>query len=182
MSLARALKLPLAQEGHIGGAGEGRTEFATTEIKSLTLPGLELFPKAVWALGVNKSVSPFEGRRIDGLLGVDFLEHFVVRIDYPNRKIDVFSPDERPCDADGVVVPLEKNGGHYTTKAALHLKNGESCEGTFVVDVGVRMPLIAATPFVDRNHLIDATKAGPLQTVGGGLGGETKAHLARSNR
>jgi hypothetical protein len=179
MTVARALKLPLANERNITGAGEGSAEFATTEIKSLTFPGLDLFPKAVWALGVNKPVSPFEGRRIDGLIGVDFLERFIVRIDYPNRKIDVLSADEPAPVAGGIVIQLEKNGGHYTTKATLRLKNGESYEGTFIVDVGVRAPLIAATPFVNRNHLIDATKAGPMQSFGGGIGGETRGHPAR---
>ncbi len=179
MALARELELPVKVRGQIGGAGEGTTAVGTTSVRSLGLPGLELFPKTVWALAVNEPVSPYEGRRIDGLLGVDFLERFVVRIDYPARKLDVFSPAAFRPDGKGVAVPLEKRGGHYTLRATLGLKGGRSVEGRFILDVGVRLPLLVATPFVDRHGLIAALGAGQPQTVGGGLGGETLARLGR---
>jgi hypothetical protein len=92
MTEARKLRLPIGNLRQISGAGEGRTSMGTTKIKSLGLPGLDLFPTLVWALAVNEPVAPFEGRRIDGLLGVDFLERFVIRIDYLNRKLDVVLP------------------------------------------------------------------------------------------
>jgi PDZ domain/Aspartyl protease len=179
MTLARELKLPISKEQEIGGAGEGRTTLGFTQVKSLTLPGLDLFPKSTWALAVNKPVSPYEGRRIDGLLGVDFLERFVVRIDYPGRTLDVFLPGEFRPTGKEITVPLEKVGGHYTVPGTLGLKGGKSVKGRFIVDVGVRLPLLAATPFVNRHELIGALSAGPRQTVGGGLGGETTAHLGR---
>jgi hypothetical protein len=177
--LARILKLPQTDERAIGGAGEGRTAVGSTRIKSLALPGLTLFPPTVWALGVNKPVAPYEGRRLDGLLGVDFLERFVVRIDYTARKLDVFEPDAFRPSGKEVSVPVEKIGGHYAAKGSIRPKGGKSIEGTFILDVGVRLPLLAATPFVTRNNLITALGAGPKRTVGGGLGGETTAHLAR---
>jgi hypothetical protein len=85
--LARELQLPVTGEREIARAGEGRAAVGNTKIDSLSLAGPELFPRAVWALGVNKPGSPsYGGRRIDGLLGIDFLERFVVRIDHPKVK------------------------------------------------------------------------------------------------
>jgi hypothetical protein len=179
MSVARELQLPIVNEREIAGAGEGPTQMGTTHVKSLGLDGLDWKPKIAWALAVNKPVSPFEGRRIDGLLGVDFLEQFVVRINYPERKIEIIQPTAFRHDGTGVTVPLEKRQGHFTVLAKLRLKGGQEIDGRFVVDIGVRLPLIVSTPFVNRHRLIDATKAGPMQTVGGGIGGETLARLAR---
>jgi hypothetical protein len=179
MDLARELKLPVAGQRQLTGAGEGTTAVGTTKVQSLALPGLELFPENVWALRVNKPVSPYEGRRIDGMLGIDFLKKFVVRIDYPARKLDVFAPDAFRPDARGVSVPLEVRGGYYTVKGKLGLKGGKSVEGRFILDVGVRLPLLLATPFVNRNGLIEALGANRPQTVGGGLGGETLAYPGR---
>jgi hypothetical protein len=133
----------------------------------------------VWALGVNKPVAPYEGRRLDGLLGVDFLERFVVRIDYPARTLEVFEPAAFRPTGKEVAVSVEKVGGHYAARGSVRPKGGKPIEGTFILDVGVRLPLLAATPFVNRNNLITALGAGPKRTVGGGLGGETTAHLAR---
>jgi hypothetical protein len=179
LTLARELGLPVKVQGQLTGAGEGTTTVGTTKVQSLSLPGLEWFPKSVWALAVSKPVAAYEGRRIDGQLGVDFLEKFVVRIDYPGRKVDVFAPEAFEPAGKGTVVPLTKRGTYYTVRATLGLKDGKSVEGRFIFDVGVRLPLLAATPFVNRNGLIEALGAGPLQTVGGGLGGETRAHPGR---
>jgi hypothetical protein len=179
MALAEDLRLPITGRRQITGAGEGRTTVGSTRVRSLTLPGLELFPRSVWALGVNEPVAPFEGRRIDGMLGVDFLERFVVRIDYPAHRLEVFAPEGFRPDGKGVVVPLEKRGSYYTVRAALGLKGGRALEGRFILDVGVRLPLLVATPFVNRHALVEALGAGPTQTVGGGLGGETLARPGR---
>ena len=127
MALARELKLPVKVRGQIGGAGEGTTTLGTTSVRSLSLPGLELFPKTVWALAVNEPVSPFEWRRLDGLLGVDFLERFVVRIDYPARRLDVFSPEAFRPDGKGVAVPLEKRGGLSSFAFYLRFGTKEEC-------------------------------------------------------
>ena len=118
MGVAKQLKLPVIGERPIAGAGEGRSTVGSTKVESLSLSGLDLFPRNVWALDVNTPVSRYEGRRIDGLLGVDFLERFVVRIDYPNRKIDVIDRLQFQPNGSGVTVPLTKVGGHYTVQGA----------------------------------------------------------------
>jgi hypothetical protein len=179
LELARELKLPVENLGAIGGAGEGRTQRGDTKVRSLSLPGLELRPTRVWALGVNKPVSPFEGRRIDGLLGVDFLDRFVVRIDYPNRKLDVIDPSEHAPAKEAIAVPLERFGGHWTVRATLQPTGGKPVEGKFILDIGVRLPLMVNTPFVNRHDLIEVLGATRRATVGGGLGGEVIHHLAR---
>jgi hypothetical protein len=178
-AVAAELKLPLRNERQVGGVGEARTTLADATIDKLTLPGLTLQPGDGWAIGVNDPVSPFEGRRIDGLLGLDFLERFVVRIDYPKRALDVLSPKGYAPPKGAVVVPLDKVGAHYAAKGTLRLTGGKEVEGTFMFDIGVRLPLLLNTPFVDKHELVTATGAGPLRTVGGGLGGEAKAHIGR---
>jgi hypothetical protein len=176
---ARALKLPVEGLRGIGGLGEGGSQRGDTKVRSLSLPGLELRPERVWALGVNKPVSPFEGRRIDGLLGVDFLDRFVVRIDYPKGKLDVFSPAAYRPAKGAIAVPLERLGGHWTVQVTLQPEEGKPIEGKFILDIGVRLPMTVNTPFVNRHALITALGARRRAIVGGGLGGEVVHHLAR---
>jgi hypothetical protein len=61
LELARELKLPVEELGGIGGAGEGRTERGKTKVRSLTLPGLEVRPARVWALGGQQAGVPIRG-------------------------------------------------------------------------------------------------------------------------
>src|SRR5437868_11386102 len=77
-------------------------------------------------------------------------------------------------------VPLGKAGDHYAARGPLRLKGGRTVEGTFILDIGVRLPLLLNTPFVNRHKLVAATGAGPLRTVGGGLGGEARPTCARA--
>lgn len=179
-AVAAELKLPTRNERRVGGAGEGRTTVAETTIDSVALPGLTLRPGRGWVIGVNAPVSPFEGRRVDGLLGLDFLERFVVRIDYANKTLDVSDPTGYTPPKGATVVPVEKVGDHYAVKGTLGLAGGKAVEGTFILDIGVRLPLLLNTPFVNRHQLVKATAAGPVRTVGGGLGGEARAHVGRA--
>jgi hypothetical protein len=179
LDLARTLGLTVTDEGMIGGAGEGRTQSGMTRVKSLSLPGLDLFPRQALAIAVDKAVSQFEGRHVDGLLGVDFLRTFVVRLDYPNRRLSIYRRDAFQEPAGAIAVPAKPLGGHFTVQATLHPPEGAPIQGTFILDIGVRNPLMVNTHFVNRHNLINRLGARHRVTVGGGLGGEVIHHLVR---
>ena len=128
VELARQLQLPMRNQRTVGGAGEGSTFLCDTVLQKLTLPGLDYVPATAWAIGVNQPVSRFEGRRIDGLLGLDFLEQFVVRIDYAGRKLDVYEPKAfKPRDTD-VSVPVEKGATIMPCGHACDCQATRSCK------------------------------------------------------
>jgi hypothetical protein len=110
---------------------------------------------------------------------VDFLDRFVVRIDYSRGKLDVLDPAAHMPAKGAVAVPLERLGGHWTLRVSLQPAGGKAIEGKFLLDIGVRLPLMVNTPFVNRRDLIKVLGAKRRATVGGELGGEDVHHLAR---
>ena len=61
--------------------------------------------------------------------------------------------------------PLEKAGQHRAVKGTLRRSGGEAVEGRFIFDVGVRLPLLLTTRFVERHGLVKATGAGDQEVA-----------------
>ncbi len=163
-------------ETHMG-AGEG-VKVGISSIANVTLhvAGDEmLIPEMpVFSLA---HVAPFEGRRLDGLLGSDFLQRNVVEIDYAKLKLRIIDPEGYTPSPSAMIVPITVDGvplGDGTIQ-----RPGEKplpCQ--FVIDTGVRTTLVLYSPFVTRHRLLES---GDLitATIGGGAGGETKGDLDR---
>jgi predicted aspartyl protease len=103
------------------GAGEGvQVGVATASDVTLdmggttmTAPELRIFP-----LG---HVAPFEGRRVDGLIGQDFLERYVVEIDYARSRIRIHDPDRFDPPAGAMLIPITLEGGLAVAAGSLRL-------------------------------------------------------------
>lgn len=123
-------------------------------------------------------VSAMEGERIDGLIGGELFQKYVVRINYMESSVDVF-PATYAYKGDGIVLPISVEGGHSFADATLTTPDGRAVKGTFLVDTGVRMALLLNGPFVDKNELQMAEKRVPRTSVGWGIHGETKGDIFR---
>ena len=123
-------------------------------------------------------VSAMEGERIDGLIGGELFQKYVVRINYMESTVDVF-PATYEYKGDGIVLPIAVEGGHSFADVTLTTPDGRSVKGTFLVDTGVRMALLINGPFADRNELLLAEKRVPRTSVGWGINGETKGDICR---
>jgi predicted aspartyl protease len=122
-------------------------------------------------------VSAVEGERLDGLIGGEFFAKHVVRIDYMRSSIDVF-PASYEYHGDGIVLPLQIDG-LASTSASIMAPDGHYVTGTFIVDTGVRMPLLLNAPYTDNNGLLMAEKRVPKASVGVGVNGETRGDIFR---
>jgi predicted aspartyl protease len=122
-------------------------------------------------------VSAVEGERLDGLIGGQFFARHVVRIDYMRSSIDVF-PASYEYHGDGIVLPLKIDGLAFTD-ASIMAPDGHYVTGTFIVDTGVRMPLLLNAPYTDNNGLLVAEKRVPRASVGVGVNGETRGDIFR---
>jgi len=104
---ADELKLELSEpvSTHLGAGAGVSVGVATTPDVTLSLasdtmsvPALRVFPL--------DHVSPYEGRRVEGLLGEDFMRGHVVTIDYARQTLRVFEPASFQVPAGGVTIPI----------------------------------------------------------------------------
>lgn len=164
------------------GAGQGvsvgftRTKDVTLGVAGDTLssPGLGVFPLA--------HVSPYEGRRVDGLLGEDFMRRHVVEIDYAQRVIRIHDPASYHYAGKAAPTPIEFHQGLAVAAAEMTPPGGEPIPCHVVIDTGVRTTVVWYHPFVLAHDLVATQPRVITGTIGGGAGGETKGDIGRLER
>jgi hypothetical protein len=122
-------------------------------------------------------VSAVEGTRLEGLIGGQFFLKHVVRLNYMESTADVF-PASYDYHGDGSIVPLNVDGLMFVD-ALVEAPDGRQVRGNFIVDTGVRMPLLINGSWADANGLLTAERRVPNATVGVGVGGATRGDIFR---
>ncbi len=178
---AARLGLPLGKAGETVGAGEGTFQlFAVDATVDAELPGVTLQKQPAAVGPLDRVVGPFEGRRLEGLLGChNLMTRFVVEIDYARRLLHFIAAPEFKPGPGARTVPLTLVEGHPFVEATLEPLRGAPIQGSFLVDTGMRRQLLLTAPFVDRNELLARSAPTVLTTTGGGLGGQAFAHVGR---
>jgi len=170
------LKTGAETDTHMG-AGEG-VNVGLTSIANVTIhvagDSMEIPEMPVFSLA---HVAPFEGRRLDGLLGSDFLERNVVEIDYAKLKLRIIDPAEYAPSPTATIVPITVDGVAIA-EGAIQRPGEAPIPCRFVIDTGVRTTLILYNPFVKRHRFLESSEL-ITATIGGGAGGETKGDLDR---
>lgn len=177
-SLAAALKFHSASEskGYFG-VGNARQSIvrlepaARLELAGATADGIRL-------LGFDLSqVSSVEGLQVRGTVGGQFLQHFVVRIDYAAGRVTVFDPSFE-YQGTGIVLPVTIDRQIFTM-VRIHKSSGEVVEGKFYLDTGTRTAISLNSPFVREHQMVEGERAIPVATIGVGMGGESLASVYR---
>ena len=177
---AEALGLALSEAGEVSGAGERSVSMAVASDVKMSLAGVEFGAARVNVIPVGDSIERFEGRAVDGLLGQDFFQRFVVEIDYAAGRISLHDPRAYAYAGRGEAIPLEMDGGHAYVSATLTAPGGGRHAARFLVDTGFRLGLVLAAPFVEERGLRRAfPKALPATPVVG-VGGESPGDVARA--
>ncbi len=101
---AKALGLKLTPTGEpVAGTGTDANLAYETSLANVQLGGLTARDVAALALGTSK-LSAALGRKIDGVLGYSLLDHRIVQIDYPQRKVRFYSEAPPACDASAAAI------------------------------------------------------------------------------
>lgn len=178
---AARLGLPLGGSGETVGAGEA--SFTLTEVTSTVdaeLPGVTLQKQPAAVGPLDRVIGPFEGRRLEGLLGChNLMTRFVVEIDYARRLLHFTYPQEFKPGPGARIAPITLDEGHPFVEATIEPLRGEPVKGWFMVDTGMRRHLLLTTPFVDKNDLLARSAPTVLTTTGGGIGGQVFSHVGR---
>jgi Aspartyl protease len=112
-------------------------------------------------------------RPVDGVLGAELFDRWVVEIDYPARRIRLFDPKRYQYQGNGERLPLELTSNHSFVQARVAGIGGTPIPGRFVVDTGASTAVRLTKRFVEAHGLLpprERLKAVPEC----GLGGETK--------
>jgi hypothetical protein len=116
----------------------------------------------------------------DGILGYEFLKHFVVTIDYKAKTLTLRDAAGAPPIADSLpndnVLPFVLVDGSPCIDIDV-----DGVKGRFAIDTGNAGSLDISAPFVKRNHLREKYPKF-LDNIGGfGIGGPTHSCLVRIN-
>lgn len=175
---ARALGIALTGGEQVTGAGEGSLQSSIGTGVALSLQGLELAKRDTEVLPINAAIRSAEGRRVDGLLGYDFLNRFVVEIDYVQRRISIFDPRRYHYGGKGQSIPLEIQRGNIFITATLLVGDRGRLTDKFLVDTAWRSALSLSAPFVRERQLRTTTRT-IHATTGVGIGGPRKDAVGR---
>ena len=177
---AERLHLPLGDvtPTHLG-AGQGvSVGFTTTPNVTLDVAGDTLVSPALGVIPMDH-VSPYEGRRVDGLLGEDFMRRHVVEIDYARRRIRLFDPATYHYSGASTPIPITFDQGLVVAQAEMAPRASPPIACRVVVDTGVRTTVIWYHPFVVEHALVASQAKVITGTIGGGAGGETTGDIGR---
>jgi len=170
------LGLPSREGGVAHGAGgavaASRVPDVTLTVGDAALSGLELgsFPMT--------AIENSAGRRIDGVLGAEVFQRYVVELDYLKPEMTLYEPKGFSAAGRGKGLPLSFHDNHPYVHAGVELPGGKRIEGEFVIDSGSSFPLILLPSFIEEHGLRDTVPA-PLVSTGRGVGGEFPLPIGR---
>lgn len=178
-AVARDLGLETAGALTAQGSGEKTADGTFAKGVSLTIGGATAVDLSVVAISLD-DLTTIEGRKLDGIAGYDFLSRFLVEIDYPRQRINLFDRKSFVYKGKGEHVPFTLVQNVPRVRATVTTTAGSEFAGEFTVDTGSRSALSLNTPFVDRNPaLLALANESRLAPFGFGIGGETKTRVGR---
>jgi len=172
-SVVEALGLATGPAEALRGAGE--EPFSTRRVQEPVEVGLgpiEIRDRDAQSGPLDAVLSPFEGRRVEGILGVrNVFERFVVEIDYGAETLTLHDPDRFRYAGEGTVLAMEVRGARLLVRGTVAPRVGDPVAGLFLIDTGFRGALLLQAPFVERHDLLARTERTFRITTGAGIGG-----------
>lgn len=177
---ADRLKLQRGSEDRVDvGAGSGVKAGIATVQQPVKLEALGK------TLSVNEPrvltldhVAPLEGRRVDGLVGSDFMMQHVVAIDYARHQITVHDPAAYAPPPGAIVVPLTIENAWPVVEGTIVPRGGTPIPCRLIIDTGVRNVITLFRPFAEKHGLYESADLRDA-VIGGGVGGLSRGDVAR---
>jgi hypothetical protein len=175
---ATAKALDVKMQGALagGGFGVGIAIFGLARINSIAIGGLELKDQ-VFGVDYSQGFSELEGKddQFAGLLGYEFAKRAVISIDYARHQMTFSRIDSFHAPIHAVQLPFAFNAHVPMVTGVL-----DGVAGEFEIDTGSRSALTLMAPFAKANGLVEKYHAIHSAIVGYGVGGPSRALLARA--
>lgn len=157
-------------------ANIGEIEAATIPSANLTLPGVEALNQRIEVIMSEDAMG--NESKIDGVLGLEFLNKFIVEIDYEAQTLSLFAPEKYQYKGTGEVFPIKIEDGSPMVRLKMITTGGKRIEDYFEVDNGMGATLLLRTPAVKKYGLLSE-----MQTIEAPIdieaGGEYRRRLGR---
>jgi hypothetical protein len=174
---ARALGLRAKGKLKLDATG-GSVQSGLIKSVSLSVSGATVLNQTLATIDLD-AFAPLFGFKIDGIIGHDFINHFVVEIDYASGVMNFFETQHYEYHGGGESVPLEIVEKTPYVRGRIVLNGREPIEGKFEIDTGGTGILNLNTPFVNKHKMLE-TLSKQAQGKMGGAGGSAatvKAHV-----
>ncbi|MFP4090706.1 MAG: aspartyl protease family protein [Cyclobacteriaceae bacterium] len=163
ISSHRARKLRLASDGMTSvRTSKGPSLAYYSKRNTLRLGQLELNDVRIAHIQLDHLEKVME-KRVDGIIGHDLLNHYVVMVNYDRYVLEIYHPDEFIPPQDFSAHQVQLISGRPYIDAALKLSNGEILAGRFQIDNGSGSSVTVYSPFVDENDLF--SKVGKTELI-----------------
>ncbi|HVU31731.1 MAG TPA: aspartyl protease family protein, partial [Sphingomicrobium sp.] len=172
----KALGISSKGESASGGSGEKMVTNGYAHVERIDVGGAALTDQTATTL--DFSPLSVEGIQLGGMIGLEFLERFVVRIDYGARTLTIMDPGmfrEEQRRRSGTPVPftfyehMPQVPGTFDGRPA-----------RFNIDTGSRSDVTMTSPYAERQKLRSAYPGGIEATEGWGVGGPARSYLVRA--
>lgn len=180
MDVAKELKLSLEGEVRSGGAGAGTQVGSQVRRANWSLVGLPGFEQPVsFALPMSELPSAM-GRDVDGIVGGEFIQQFVIAVDYAARTITLHNPKTFRYAGTGETLPIDFTPDHHPVLTATVTPfRGQPIQRQFVLDLGSGGALILHSPFVIEQQLLTQGMTTVRSVGAAGAGGKTTGQIGR---
>ena len=169
---SRLGKLGLVATGTFAaGAGGGDVTVGYVPHVTYQVGGATLHDQIVSAIPLDALEAPL-GRRLDGILGYDFLSRFVVELDYKHGQLHLRERDGYH-HAPGAPVAITLEDSTPFVDATVVLPGLAPLPGHFTLDTGCLCQVSLFAPYIDEHRLLAAVPDAKAAGFSAGAGGET---------
>jgi hypothetical protein len=172
LNSSRLKKLGLVGTGTFAaGAGGGDVTVGYVPHVTYAIGDAVVRDQTVSAIPLDPLEAPL-GRKLDGIIGYDFLSRFVVEIDYAHKELRL---RDRATyhHAPGTPVPLTLEDSTPFVDASVEVPGVPALAGHFTLDTGCLCEVTLFAPFIDANHLLEHVPDAKVTGFSAGAGGET---------
>jgi predicted aspartyl protease len=122
------------------------------------------------------------GRRVDGILGDDVFEKYVVEIDYASKIARLYELRSYKYSGKGNIIPITIDDNTPFVKAKVFPPGGDAVEGKFLINTGSTGAVLFNGPFVNRNRLLERVQNTRAVTFGALIAGGSSGRIGRISR
>jgi hypothetical protein len=175
-AVAQELGLKLDADGDAWGAGAERQQAWQTGVTRADLGGVASRDHEFRVISLEAIRKAIGFHRLDGLVGRELLQRFVVDIDYAEQTLIFAEPTPWRAPA----ASLKPHAIEFYDSIPMVPAVVDGLEGTFIIDTGDRSSLTLFRPFVDRHKLRTKYTKKVEAITGWGVGGPITAEVTRA--
>lgn len=169
---------PLGELGDVG-TGDDTTQVSVAEEVSFRIGGITRAHKVAYVVAFG-DLDERTGHRIDGVIGADLFQGYVVEIDYAQSQVSLFEPKRYRYTGSGEAIPISLVEGRPFVRAGLDV-GGRRITAKALIDSGDGATLALHTPFV-ASHGLPRRGQATIADAAYGVAGESRQLLVRLDR